>query len=171
MQLFRIFLVIAAFLTVLVMFKTGYLSVCSNRQISIGSEKCGRVGTFPYATPQVTPSSFPSPVVGVNEALFQKDEGRGPCLVGEICVQKTILYRSGELVLTGKVTRNEQISQVVLNQIIDKIRKSGIMQKECEGGLVTDVYAESKIILDGQEKVIIFPGCADELGEIESLFL
>lgn len=123
---------------------------------------------------QLTPAPSQIPDNNPDQIIFQKDEGWGPCPPeGEPCTQNSTLYYSGRLVLTGNENSEKKLSQDLVDQVIIKIKQSGIMNKSCEGPVILDYFVTYKIYLDGQEKIIKYTdtGCEKELKEIEKLFL
>ncbi|KKU95704.1 MAG: hypothetical protein UY28_C0045G0005 [Candidatus Amesbacteria bacterium GW2011_GWB1_48_13] len=106
------------------------------------------------------------------QIIFEKDEWWGPCpLQGEPCEQRTKLYGSGRLVLEGNENKDSYLGGSVTGRVVEQIRLSGIMDKNCQAPLVLDYGATFKIVLDGREKEIRFPGCEKELKSIDDLFL
>jgi hypothetical protein len=101
--------------------------------------------------------------------LFEKSEGWGPCPPNSICHQSTKLYYSGKLVLAGEKELQKQLSQEIINDLIKKIKVTGVMDKDCSSQMVLDYGATYKLNIDGQGKTIQFPGCEEELREIEKL--
>lgn len=148
------------------------LAVVGSGSYYLGTKQNQPIVKYVGPRPTVSPPLV-SPTVSDNpsQILFEKDEGWGPCPPGgETCTQKTVLYLSGRLVLTGNRNEEKVLSKDVVKQIIAQIRKSGIMSKECSVDfIVTDYLATWKIYLDGQVKTIQSPGCSDELKEIEKL--
>lgn len=106
-----------------------------------------------------------------NTILFEKNEGWGPCGPSDVdvCTQSTKLYYSGRLVLEGARQLEKQLDARQVNAIISKIKETGIMIKECPTLAVLDYSAAYKLVVDNQERTIQFPGCQDELLEIEAL--
>lgn len=136
------------------------------------------LGNYPSLTPaptvsatRISPTITPSVDKNLNQIILEKNEGWGPCPPGgEPCSQTTTLYASGRLVFKGNKNEEKLLSKELVAQIITQIRKSGIMNKDC--GLeqtILDYSALYTFYLDGQAKTIQFPGCKDELKEIEKL--
>lgn len=101
--------------------------------------------------------------------LFEKDEVWGPCPPDFICHQSTKLYYSGKLILEGATELQKQLEPKEINSLIEKIRLTNVMNKDCSAPIVVDYAATYKLTVNNQEKTIEFPGCEDELREIEEL--
>ena len=101
--------------------------------------------------------------------LFEKDEGWGPCPSNLVCNRKTTVYYSGELILEGQVELQKQLNQEAINNLVRVIKSTNVMNKDCPAPMVLDYWATYKLIIDDKEKVINFPGCENELREIEKL--
>ena len=101
--------------------------------------------------------------------LFEKNSGWGPCPPGAVCEQSIRLYYSGELILKGYITVTKQLDQETVGNFKNQIKTSKIMERSCESTEVLDYMATYKINLDGKTKEINFPGCENELSEIEKL--
>lgn len=87
-----------------------------------------------------------------------------------LCDQITTIYSSGLLVKFGLEETTEQLTSEQLDQIKGMIKESGVMSKTCEIiNPVMDAFAEYTLNIDGVEKVIEFPGCADELAPVDVL--
>jgi len=104
-----------------------------------------------------------------NLILFEKNAAWGPCPPDVICEQSVKLYYSGELIFEGEINATEQLSKETVGNLINQIRLSNIMGKNCEVTPVLDYMSTLKINLDGQIKEIIFPGCEEEVNKIEKL--
>lgn len=100
--------------------------------------------------------------------VFRKSESWGPCLVGYVCEQDTILYSSGRLVRTGQTNSTTTLSKEGLESFFSQVRSTGIMEKNCSTEIVVDYWAEYQISLDGIEKSISYPGCSSEIEKIEA---
>ena len=106
------------------------------------------------------------------EILFclKKNERWGPCLPNSICRQSTKLYYSGRLVLEGETELKKQLGQQEINNLIEKIKSTNVMEKDCSTPIISEDYSATyKLNVSNQEKTIQFPGCKDELQEIEQL--
>lgn len=102
--------------------------------------------------------------------LFEKDEGWGDCPPDAICRQSTKLYYSGELVLEGETNMRKQLDAETMEKIKNQIKSSDIMNKDCPVGvIIVDYVATYTLNLNGQAKTVNFPGCEEELREIERL--
>lgn len=121
----------------------------------------------------IHPTPFISPTQSTNaeKIMYKKDESWGPCSVEQKCYQNSILYNSGKLVLEGKNNSEKILSKDLMNQIVEEIKKTGVITKSCEAERVLDYDADYKIYLDNLEKSIRYPGCESELHSIERLFL
>ena len=106
-------------------------------------------------------------IQGDDVIIFEKSEGWGPCPSLAVCHQSTKVYYSGALVLEGDSNRQEQLEQEVIDYIINKSRELNIMSKDCSAPIVLDYSANYVLNIDGKQKTIDFPGCEDELREIE----
>lgn len=109
--------------------------------------------------------------LNIDTVLFEKSESWGPCPPeGEPCSQSTKIYNSGKLVLEGNKNYEKKLDQETLRNIIRKIDSSGIMDKDCSySGTVVDYYSETNLVINGKRKTIQYPGCEEELAEIEKL--
>lgn len=102
--------------------------------------------------------------------LFSEKSGSGPCMTGAICNQSVDLYYSGRLVMSGKIVDERQLNQSVVNDILDVIKSTDIMKKNCSTTQqVQDFGATYYINYKNLNKQIIYPGCQKELGEIKSI--
>jgi hypothetical protein len=102
--------------------------------------------------------------------LFDKVWGGGPCPPVPDCVKsgKIKLYNSGKFLLQeGNHKYKGQISQERINDFVRKIKETGILNKSCPFMEVEDYDADYVINIDGKEKKISYPGCQEELYEIE----
>lgn len=102
---------------------------------------------------------------------------------GGSCHYNTYLYSSGEVIETSSEVAigpegerattypviERKIGKNLMEQITKKIRDSEIIRKSCDAEMVTDVYINYVINLDGVKKKIKFPGCESELKEIDAL--
>ena len=104
-----------------------------------------------------------------DQVLFEKIEGWGPCTPDKICRQSTKLFYSGKLKLEGEKNIETQIDETNLENIIKKMRFTGIMNRDCSLSPVPDYSATYTLIVDDQRKIIRFPSCQEELREIEKL--
>lgn len=106
-----------------------------------------------------------------NKILFEKIEGWGPCPPNSICHQSTKLYYSGMIIIEGAKELQKQLDKKEITNLIDKIISTDIMNKDCSALIVLDYSAKYKLNINNQEKIIQYPGCEDELQEIEQLIL
>ena len=105
-----------------------------------------------------------------NLILFEKQENWGPCPSNNICNQTTKLYYSGELVLEGEKNIKKELNKGTMEKIKDRIRLTGIMNKDCFITAPVPDYSATYIFdLDGEIKNMRFPNCEQELKEIEEL--
>ena len=103
--------------------------------------------------------------------LFKKDDWWSACPVGQrICQQTTKLYDSGDLVFYGVESTRKKVNQEKLDQVKNKIRETGIMEKVCLAEPTPGYQATYYLNLDGKSKFIGYPGCEEELGQIEESF-
>ncbi len=105
--------------------------------------------------------------------LFEEREAWGPCDTPEGCYQATKLYYSGKLVLEGeRKNMKKRVSKEIIEEVINKIRTSGIMDKDCSIPFTTAgsdfVYT---INLDNRTKQIMRPGCLELIQEIQRIFI
>ena len=128
-----------------------------------------KIPTATIVRPTLIVSAIPTS--DSEKTIYVKDEGWGPCPPEGICIQKTTLYSSGRLVFKGEKNGETFLSKDLINQIVTEIKKTGVMNKPCEASIVVDYGVDYKIYIDNQEKSIKYPGCFDELKEIEKLFL
>jgi len=110
--------------------------------------------------------SCPQDCHATEELIFQKDSGWGPCPPNATCSSYLELYSSGRLVIDGNET---QLSPEKMEQIRQAVIDSGIMDKDCPHSVVLDYWAEYRIYIGGQTKIITFPGCETEMKTIEDL--
>ena len=108
------------------------------------------------------------PIQG-NTLLYEKSESWGPCPPNGTCQQSTKLYYSGRLVVKGATELQKQLTQQEINDLIAKIKSTHIMRKECSAPIVLDYSATYRLNVSGKQKTIRFPGCKEELQEIEEL--
>lgn len=86
--------------------------------------------------------------------------------------QYTYLYNSGKLLFVGDVNKEVQLDDETMDTIINTIRKSGILERDCsEGPLIVDFIEEYEINLDGKTKNINVEdtGCIESLKEINNI--
>ena len=108
-------------------------------------------------------------VIRNDAILFEKEENWGPCPRYATCRQSTKLYYSGRLIQEGDTKQKRQLDKEIIDEIINKIEDTGVMNKDCSTLPVEDYGATYKINVNNQEKIIEFPGCEDELRGIEKL--
>ncbi len=141
-------------------------------------ERCNIINATPFINPNchgVFDASYTCYVncqETENEILFKKIEFWGPCPQGEICRQSTKLYSSGKLISKGGTTNLQTLLyKEDMNQIVERINASNIINKDCSSKGVLDYWANYTINIDNQEKTIKFPGCKEELEDIEDFIL
>ncbi len=81
---------------------------------------------------------------------------------------ESVMAPDGEKVITYPTVQKE-LGRNLVDEIIRQIRDFGIMNRSCEGEMITDLYVDYFINLDGVKKEIKFPGCELELKEIDKL--
>lgn len=102
--------------------------------------------------------------------VFEKKEGWGPCMEGLVCEQTTKLYDNGKFIVERNHPVERQLNKQTMKKILNKIRKSRILHKNCStNSIVLDYGATYNIQLDGKMQSITFPGCEKELKEVEKL--
>ncbi len=101
--------------------------------------------------------------------IFEKSSGWGPCESGDECGQHIYLYSNGVFVVEGKDAGEKNIGAENVERFVEAIRNSGVIGKECEGGQVIDVSTTYKIYLDSTITTIKFPGCDEELTEVDEM--
>ena len=69
--------------------------------------------------------------------------------------------------MEGRKNSQKQLSQESVNEIIDQINKTKIMEKNCKPGGVLDYGATYRFNIEGKIKSIDYPGCGDELRKID----
>jgi len=116
------------------------------------------LSTFKFIDTKVADSIF-----------YEKKEGWGPCPTGTGCFLNTFVYRSGKVVFESTSTTEEQIDSETVDSIIQIIKDLHLMTKDCSSLPVTDYGLSTTITLNGETRSIIFPGCSEELGEIDKL--
>lgn len=104
-----------------------------------------------------------------NKALLVKRESWGPCPTDAYCSRTSEIYYSGKLVVKGSDNYETQIEQKRVKQIINRIKRLGLMTKDCGGPTVLDYYVKYEISIDNNKRTIVFPGCKSELQQIEEL--
>jgi len=100
--------------------------------------------------------------------LFEKTEGWGPCRRNDFCSKVTSLYRSGRFVVKSKTTVENDVSDLVVDAVIEKIKRSNLMKKECKEEIIMDYSVKYRIILDGKTREFNNPLCAG-FSEINTL--
>lgn len=100
---------------------------------------------------------------------FKKESSWGPCPGNSICHQSVELDESGKLVATGEVEKDVTLPQSEMKAIKQQIETSQLMTKSCDAAIVADYSATYTIFYSGQEKIIRFPGCKEELAKIDSI--
>lgn len=104
-----------------------------------------------------------------DEILFEKDETWDPCPPNTICKQSIKLYYSGDLILEGNNSMTIILEETKVNEIINKIESTDVINKDCTGSSTANYWATYKLYLENQTKEITYPGCKDELKQIENL--
>jgi hypothetical protein len=101
-----------------------------------------------------------------NEVFFYEEAWQGPCDSNNPrdCIGYASLTYGGDLNLNGLVT---QVDKSIVQQVIDLIDESSILNKKCEGQAFIDrwVYYEIK----GKVVTLLYPNadCRSTLDEIE----
>lgn len=151
---------------------------------------------FFYTCCALPPKVAPSGLIGSGEVsafddpdlLYGKRVLAGICRTkygsGGSCHFNTYLYKSGKLLLeSGELamepygekrtifpTEEKTLDTLAVDEIIERIRSSGVMDKSCETDeMINDYYVDYVFNLDGIKKEIQFPGCERELDEIDKL--
>lgn len=102
-------------------------------------------------------------------AFYIKSEGWGPCPPNATCHQRTEIYLSGKVIVSGAGTSTAQLSPGTTEEIKRAIRSSGVLDKACEGPRVMDYGAHYTFTLDGKVKSVDFPGCEKEIETFDTL--
>ena len=127
-------------------------------------------GFLGIATRRRINSILSASIKDTNTLLLEKHESWGPCPNPDGgCFLNTYVYRSGKVVFKNKMTLEKNLDQLTIGRIIQKIRDSNLMKKDCGDQTVLDYSARYKFLLDGQTKIIRFPNCESELKEIDTL--
>lgn len=113
--------------------------------------------------------SPPEIVESDNEILFEKSETWGPCPPNTICKQSIKLYYSGDLILEGNNNLTIKLEETKIEEIINKIESTNVMNQDCTSASTLDYWATYKLYMKYQTKEITYPGCKDELKQIEYL--
>ena len=71
--------------------------------------------------------------------------------------------------MEGEKTLQKQLSQKTINEIIEKIKATGVMEKFCSVEPPQDYGATYKLNIDNKEKTFEYPGCRDQMSEIEKI--
>jgi hypothetical protein len=103
--------------------------------------------------------------------IFQKEEKYGPCLTKEPgCYQLIKLFNSGKIVSEGKDMYNRTLSKDRLTDFKEVINDTGILTKDCEETNEAQVaYSVNYMFnLDNKKKIIEYPGCIDEINQLEN---
>lgn len=141
----------------------------------------------PKSAPATSNGTDGNPILNDPDLLYAKRAFIGLCRTksgyGGSCRFNTYLYFSGKLIMESdelamtpdgeKViaypTIQKELDKNLMTGIIKQIRDSGVMDKSCEAEMVTDLFVDYLINLDGVKKEIKFPGCELELKEIDKL--
>ncbi|MCH7605271.1 hypothetical protein IID24_04770 [Patescibacteria group bacterium] len=96
----------------------------------------------------------------VIEPIFMQEEWGEGISAAEIYQQSFVLYESGNLIAKGEETYKRQLTQEQTENVIEQIRQSGIMQKECVDKRTFEYKKITTIVIDNQKNVIESSGIA-----------
>jgi hypothetical protein len=105
----------------------------------------------------------------LDEILFEKIEGWGPCPPDTVCKLETKIYYSGKMSVSGQVYAEKELPENTILEIVKVVKDTNLMNKNCEAPIVLDYMATYKLNIDGNKKEIQFPGCEKEIRKIENL--
>ncbi|OGZ08136.1 MAG: hypothetical protein A3C93_00860 [Candidatus Lloydbacteria bacterium RIFCSPHIGHO2_02_FULL_54_17] len=107
--------------------------------------------------------------------LCATPEGEGGCftrvrlsLSGKLSTEEEYQVYGGEIKVSPTVSE-QQLSPEQIEKILSEIKKSDVFNKECPAGETFDYSASYYLHADGIEKEIEFPGCEEELDNIDTL--
>jgi hypothetical protein len=101
--------------------------------------------------------------------LFEEKMNHSPCEDESGCGYSIKLYYSGELILKANNEIQKFLDQTTINSIVDKIKETNIMNKNCNKDSVHDVWGTTKINIDSEQKIVKYPSCEDEIYQIKKL--
>lgn len=105
--------------------------------------------------------------------LYEKSERWGPCPQSDLskCFKQTRIYYDGTVQITGGTESEKKISKTEIEQISNKIRTVGIMNKFCREEEVMDYTVRYTISIDHFSKRVTYNGCESELKEIDEFII
>lgn len=105
------------------------------------------------------------------DLLLRKEASWGPCMEEGTCNEEIEIYNSGKARIErgGGEPQDMSLSQEEIFSLKELISSSGIMDKNCTGGIVNDYSATYEFYLNGKEKKVTFPACEQELIEVDEL--
>lgn len=105
-----------------------------------------------------------------DQLLLKKYSSWGPCPPqADSCYEKLEIYFSGKTVVDTGSKKYTTVSSTTIQNIQNFIQTSGIMNKVCPNDLILDYSATYTFYQSGKEKVVNFPGCEDDLSNLEKL--
>lgn len=106
-----------------------------------------------------------------NELILQRSEGWGPCPPGSTCSLDVFLYKSGKLVFKGSTEKEVTLDQKTVNSIVEVIKNSGVLGKNCSGSIIVDYMVEYTINIDGKTKIVTSrdTGCSENFKELNKI--
>ena len=119
-----------------------------------------------------SPNSEDSQKYSIEDFKFTKEENWADCTQSQ-CYQKTILDGNGTMTKEGDISLYTFVNVFDLITITSKIESIKLFQKDCslvENQTLANYSATTTIQHKGETKEIIYPGCKEELEQIEKLF-
>ncbi|KKQ76759.1 hypothetical protein A3A54_01910 [Candidatus Curtissbacteria bacterium RIFCSPLOWO2_01_FULL_39_62] len=119
-----------------------------------------------------SPKPEESPKYNIEDFRFTKEEHWTACAQGQ-CFQKTILRGDGILTKEGDINEYIFVTTFDLLTITNKLKNTQILEKDCsipQNQTPIDYSATTLIEYKGKTKEIKYPGCQEELEQIEKLF-
>jgi hypothetical protein len=103
--------------------------------------------------------------------ILKRLEGWGPCPKDLTCTLDVYLYDSGRMVFEGDANKEINISEEEVENIVNEIRRSGVMGKDCSGSMVFDYSVTYELNVDGKKKELGLEDtkCWDDLMEVNKL--
>ncbi len=102
--------------------------------------------------------------------LYSKYEEFGPCISQKSqCFQETIVYLSGKVAYSGKITKTANISRSKVKDIKKQIIDSKLISTDCKEAQILMEYKLTHVLaVNGQKNEIKSPGCESEIDVLDS---
>lgn len=101
--------------------------------------------------------------------IFEKIASNENCDTAGACKQIVKVYNTGRLLVLGDIMINTNLDAKKFTSLVNTINSNGILFSECKSKEKSSIKAEYVIKLGLQVKRISYPGCAEQLRQLESI--